>query len=125
MKLVGGDSGRCEHEKFVESVVLAPSERAVVDVLFDTAGEAALEHRTPERTYALAASPSPSERVEPAPTDAFATLRTNAGAGAPSASGSRRTASAEPDKTIAFVAEMDFEAPEGPSSSRARCTPRS
>src|SRR3954471_10349913 len=54
MKLVGGDSGRCEREQFVESVVLAPSERAVVDVLFDTAGEAALEHRTPDTTYRLA-----------------------------------------------------------------------
>ena len=27
MKLVGGDSGRCEREEFVEDVVLAPSER--------------------------------------------------------------------------------------------------
>ena len=40
MKLVGGDSGRVEHEEFVEDVVLAPSERAVVDVLFDDAGRA-------------------------------------------------------------------------------------
>src|SRR6478736_3113191 len=31
MKLVGGDSGRHEHEKFVDSVILAPSERAIVD----------------------------------------------------------------------------------------------
>ena len=54
MKLVGGDSGRCEHEQFVDSVVLAPSERVVVDVLFPQAGEAVLEHRTPERTYILA-----------------------------------------------------------------------
>ena len=38
MKLVGGDSGRVEREEFVESVVLAPSERVVVDVLFDRAG---------------------------------------------------------------------------------------
>jgi FtsP/CotA-like multicopper oxidase with cupredoxin domain len=38
MKLVGGDSGRCEREQFVEDVVLAPSERAVVDVLFETPG---------------------------------------------------------------------------------------
>ena len=30
MKLVGGDSGRVEHEKFRQSVVLAPSERVVV-----------------------------------------------------------------------------------------------
>ena len=40
MKLVGGDSGRVEHEQFVEDVVLAPSERVVVDVLFDRAGRA-------------------------------------------------------------------------------------
>ncbi len=38
MKLVGGDSGRYEHETFVEDVLLAPSERAIVDVLFETAG---------------------------------------------------------------------------------------
>ena len=35
MKRVGGDSGRCEREQLVEDVVLAPSERTVVDVLFD------------------------------------------------------------------------------------------
>ena len=40
MKLVGGDSGRYEHEEFVDSVILAPSERAVVDVLFDEPGRA-------------------------------------------------------------------------------------
>ena len=40
MKLVGGDSGRVEHEQFVEDVILAPSERVVVDVLFEHAGRA-------------------------------------------------------------------------------------
>jgi len=53
MKLIGGDSGRYEHEGFVEEVLLAPSERAVVDVLFDTPGEVHLEHRTPDHTYDL------------------------------------------------------------------------
>ena len=55
MKLVGGDSGHHEREEMVEEVILAPSERVVVDVLFDEPGEATLEHRTPERTYPLAA----------------------------------------------------------------------
>jgi len=54
MKLVGGDSGRFEREKFVESVLLAPSERVVVDVLFGEARTLTLEHRTPNRTYPLA-----------------------------------------------------------------------
>src|SRR4029453_6650511 len=45
----GGGGGGVEHEEFVESVVLAPSERAVVDVLVDQPGELALEHHTPDR----------------------------------------------------------------------------
>ena len=40
MKLVGGDSGRYQRETFVEEVLLAPSERAIVDVQFDRAGVA-------------------------------------------------------------------------------------
>src|SRR5215208_4019735 len=54
MKLIGGDSGHVEHEEFVESVIIAPSERVVVDVLFDEPGELALEHRSPDRVYPLA-----------------------------------------------------------------------
>jgi FtsP/CotA-like multicopper oxidase with cupredoxin domain len=114
MKLVGGDSGRCENETFVESVVIAPSERAVVDVLFDTAGAAALEHRTPERTYELTGVTVSEGEVDPVPTDAFETLRAN-----PEWRAERERIApyrdAEPDKTIAFVAEMDFDAPEGPT----------
>ena len=66
MKLVGGDSGRVECEEFVEQVVLAPSERAVVDVLVESPGELALEHHSPNRSYRLAAitvtegAPSPA-----------------------------------------------------------------
>jgi FtsP/CotA-like multicopper oxidase with cupredoxin domain len=54
-KLVGGDSGRYERETFVDEVLLAPSERAVVDVLFDTPGQVRLEHRTPDHVYDLGA----------------------------------------------------------------------
>ena len=66
-KLVGGDSGRYEHETFVDEVLLAPSERAVLDVLFDTPGTSRLEHRTPDRTYDLGrfhvAGTSPGQAV--------------------------------------------------------------
>src|ERR671936_645259 len=55
MKLVGGDSGRYEREELVDSVVLGPSERVVVDVLVDQPGQLELQHRTPDRTYRLAA----------------------------------------------------------------------
>src|SRR5438045_468353 len=52
-KLVGGDSGRYERETFVDAVLLAASERAVVDVLFATPGAVRLDHRTPDRVYDL------------------------------------------------------------------------
>jgi FtsP/CotA-like multicopper oxidase with cupredoxin domain len=52
-KLVGGDSGRYERETLVDEVLLAPSERAVLDVLFDGPGDVRLEHRTPDHAYDL------------------------------------------------------------------------
>jgi FtsP/CotA-like multicopper oxidase with cupredoxin domain len=113
MKLVGGDSGHVEREEFVEDVVLAPSERVVVDVLFDEPGELTLEHRTPERTYPLAAIHVRDEPIEPSYSDQFDVLRTNADMVAER----KRIApylDAKPDKTLAFIAEMDIEVPEGP-----------
>src|SRR4051794_4056369 len=77
MKLVGGDSGRHEREEFVEDVLLAPSERVVVDVLFEQAGELTLEHRTPDRTYALAEITVEEEQAEPSLAGEFEVLRTN------------------------------------------------
>jgi FtsP/CotA-like multicopper oxidase with cupredoxin domain len=64
MKLVGADSGRYEHGELVDEVLLAPSERVVVDVLFDAAGELELEHRPPERTYKLASITVSDEQPE-------------------------------------------------------------
>ena len=109
MKLVGGDSGRYEHEELVDDVILAPSERAVVDVRFDAAGEVALEHRTPERTYPLAADqPSRDEPASRRSRDGSTTLRDERRDGGRARSGSLRTSRREPDKTLAFVAEMDM-----------------
>jgi FtsP/CotA-like multicopper oxidase with cupredoxin domain len=45
MKLVGGDLGNYARETWVESVVLAPAERYVVDVRFAVAGTVALLNR--------------------------------------------------------------------------------
>jgi FtsP/CotA-like multicopper oxidase with cupredoxin domain len=113
MKLVGGDSGRVEREELVEEVVLAPSERAVVHVLFDVPGQLALEHHTPERTYTLASVAVTDERAQPPLDEAFDALRSD-----PELTAERERITpfvdAEPDKTLAFVAEMELEAPEGP-----------
>jgi FtsP/CotA-like multicopper oxidase with cupredoxin domain len=110
MKLVGGDSGRYEREAFVDSVVVAPSERAVVDVRFDRPGDARLEHHTPEDVYvlgriAVAETGSPSAAAR-----AFRTLRSSSELEAERA----RLADdleREPDQVLALVAEMDVPMP--------------
>jgi FtsP/CotA-like multicopper oxidase with cupredoxin domain len=112
MKLVGGDSGHIEHERFVDDVVLAPSERVVVDVLFEQAGEVALEHRTPERVYSLAAINVAEDRADPSLEEQFEVPRTNADMVA-ERQRIQPYLQAEPDKTLAFIAEMDLGVPEG------------
>jgi FtsP/CotA-like multicopper oxidase with cupredoxin domain len=114
MKLVGGDSGRCEREEMVESVVLAPSERAVVEVLFDQAGRAVIENRTPLRSTPLAVVTVADPPAEPSLAARFEELR----ADSELAEERERVAAVmarEPDKTLALVAEMDMgEADAGP-----------
>jgi len=106
MKLVGGDSGRVEDEEFVTSVILAPSERTVVDVLFDRPGELELQHRTPDRAYRLASITVTGDPVTPSLAEQFEVLRT-----APELAAERRALdawlAAPPDKTLALIAEMD------------------
>jgi FtsP/CotA-like multicopper oxidase with cupredoxin domain len=106
MKLVGGDSGRVEHEEFVSEVLLAPSERAVVDVLVDQPGQLTLEHHTPNRAYPLASITVTDETAEPSLEQEFQLLRH-----APEIAAERAQLdtwlAAPPDKTLALVAEMD------------------
>lgn len=53
MKLVGADNGKYEHEEWVNSVMLGPSERQIVEVWFDKNGEYKILHKTPEKTYTM------------------------------------------------------------------------
>jgi FtsP/CotA-like multicopper oxidase with cupredoxin domain len=112
MKLTGADAGHYQHEELIDEVLLAPSERVVVDVLFPDPGEFALEHRTPERTYRLASITVADEQPEPSCAEEFARLRTN-----PDMAELRKRIEpflkAPPDKTLSFVAEMDMGVPEG------------
>jgi FtsP/CotA-like multicopper oxidase with cupredoxin domain len=112
MKLVGADAGHYEQEELVDEVLLAPSERVVVDALFGEAGELELEHRTPERTYRLASIAVVDEPPERSFADEFARLRTNR-----DMPELRKRIEpfldAPPDKTLSFVAVMDMGVPEG------------
>jgi FtsP/CotA-like multicopper oxidase with cupredoxin domain len=105
MKLVGRDQGRVEHEEFVEESLISPSERVVVDVLFDRAGEFALEHRTPDRTYSLGTARVGEQPVERSYAREFSTLRHSEELAA-----ERERLEADfgrpPDKTLALVGEM-------------------
>jgi FtsP/CotA-like multicopper oxidase with cupredoxin domain len=104
MKLVGGDSGRYERETFVEEVLLSPSERAVVDVLFDKLGEVRLEHRTPDHAYDFG-SFSVSGTATGDAAASFGVLRSD-----PELTSERRSIQHDferaPDKVLSFVASM-------------------
>ena len=53
LKLIGSDAGLAAREVLTSSVVLGPSERAIVDVLFQSAGSFRLLHKSPLRTVSL------------------------------------------------------------------------
>ena len=103
-KLIGGDSGRFERETFVDEVLLAPSERAVVDVLFDTPGEVRLEHRTPDHVYDLGAFTVEEGSTGDA-AGSFEALRVD-----PQLTAEHESIAHDlerpPDKVLAFVASM-------------------
>jgi FtsP/CotA-like multicopper oxidase with cupredoxin domain len=105
MKLVGGDSGRVEHEEFVTEVLLAPSERAVVDVLVDRPGQLTLQHRTPTRTYPLMCIAVTGDPAEPSLERQFPQLRA-APELAVERAGLGGWLTAAPHKVLALVAEM-------------------
>jgi FtsP/CotA-like multicopper oxidase with cupredoxin domain len=106
MKLIGGDSGRYEHEELVDHVLLAPSERAVVDVLVERPGQLSVEHHTPDRAYRLATVTVTGEQAPSLAARQFEVLRR-----APELAAERQGLdawlAAAPNKALALVAQMD------------------
>lgn len=51
IKQVGGDSGAYERDEFVNDLTISPSERVIVEVLFDQTGSFVMENKTPNKTY--------------------------------------------------------------------------
>ena len=103
-KLVGGDSGRYERETFTDEVLLAPSERAVIDVLFDAPGQVRLEHRTPDHVYDLGGF-TVTDGAPGAAAGSFETLRTD-----PELTAEHQSIGPDvertPDKVLAFYSLM-------------------
>ncbi|HET9220400.1 MAG TPA: multicopper oxidase domain-containing protein [Terriglobia bacterium] len=120
MKLVGGDSGRFEMEQFVHELLLAPSERYVVDVLFDQPGLVTLDHRTPQDRHRLATVGVSTKPATPSLRNEFHILRQNADM----REERRRIESyvdAPSNKTLSFVAEMDSIIADGSSATSYSC----
>ncbi len=53
MRLVGADNGKYEREEWINSVILGPSERIVVEIWFDKAGDYQIINKTPKKTYVM------------------------------------------------------------------------
>lgn len=77
MKLVGADNGLYEHDEWADEVLLGPSERAIVEVLFSESGDFSLVHKTPDRTYTLADFQVSDEEVSESYAADFNTLKTH------------------------------------------------
>jgi len=120
MKLVGGDSGRYEQEAFVDDVMIAPSERAVVDVSFERPGEVTLEHVTPDHVSTLGRITVSGEGIPSPAAGSYATVRRS-----PELEAERERIQAdlerEPDKVLALVAEMDMPAAPGDPPAAYAC----
>lgn len=87
-KVIASDLGRLRREQWVQSVVIAPAERYVVDVRFDTAGAMALTNRVQAINHTfgyffpqvdtLGRIRVTTDHAHPDHSTAFAQLRTNA-----------------------------------------------
>lgn len=77
MKLVGADGGAYEKDQWANSVTLGPSERAVVEVLFDKVGTFAIQNKTPDKIYTLGTVNVSVDSIEVSYASEFNQLRTH------------------------------------------------
>lgn len=105
MKLVGADSGAYERASFVDSVVLGPSERAIVDVFMPHAGRYEIRNVTPDKIYFMGNIMVSDENVDVSYKNEFNTLQRSREAVA-SIDPFRKLFNAEPTKQIALTLDM-------------------
>lgn len=77
LKLVGGDNGGYEKAAWRDSVILGPSERAIVDVMFPKAATYAIQNRKPTGTDTLGRIIASTDTAEPSFAAEFDTLQGN------------------------------------------------
>src|SRR3989344_626531 len=105
LKIVGSDNGAYEKSFYADSVTLGPSERAIVDVLFEKAGAHELQNKTPEKTYTLGRVVVSSNPATPSYAAQFKALQENKTAQA-SITPFRLYFDKAPDKKITLTLDM-------------------
>lgn len=105
MKLVGADNGKYEKEQWADHIILGPSERAIVEVLFDQPGSYKLVNDTSTSISNLATVNVSDNSVETSYANQFNVLRTNSDVIA-GIDPFRSSFLKQPDKTISLNSKM-------------------
>jgi suppressor of ftsI len=77
MKLVGADSGFYEKQKLVSDLILAPAERSIVDVYFDTPGTVAFQSEANGKVLAFGTVTVTDTKASPSNVANFAILQSS------------------------------------------------
>ena len=77
LKLTGADSGAYEKASFVDSVILGPSERAIIDVFMPKSGTYKIQNKTPDTVYSLGTISVTSEKIDVSYENEFNLLQNN------------------------------------------------
>ncbi len=77
LKLVGADGGAYEKDQWKDSIIISPSERAVVEIQFDKSGTFAIQNKTPDKTYMLGTIIVSGDPVQVSYASEFNQLRTH------------------------------------------------
>jgi len=104
LKLVGADLGKYEREEFVDSVLISPAERVIVEAYFPHAGSYALVHTTPTEKVALASFTASGIAI-PSYQNTFNELRQNQSV-IDEFDGVRKYRYAAPDKKLELTIEL-------------------
>lgn len=77
LKLVGSDNGKYEKEEYQDTVMIAPSERAIVEAYFPATGTYSIENKTPNNVTPLGSVAVNNDSSTASYVSEFTTLRTN------------------------------------------------
>ncbi|MDP4008300.1 MAG: multicopper oxidase family protein [Candidatus Peregrinibacteria bacterium] len=77
LKLVGGDNGAYEREEWKDTVLITPSERAVIETRFDVSDEYEIQNKTPNGTMRLGKIIVSDEFIASTNANVFQKLRDN------------------------------------------------